>query len=149
METSHLYCVKWCFPALCSGADLTRITRTLMVLTVPTSTLFICLSGPGWHQIYGLYPGNVSLKCYIHIYTHTNLYIHKHRCLFIHAKPLQSWKTSVWLFVTLWTIACQAPLSMGFSRQEWSPCSAPGIFPTQEWKSCLLHLLIGRQVLYH
>ena len=27
----------------------------------------------------------------------------------------------VWFFVTLWTIACQAPLSMGFSRQEyWS-----------------------------
>ena len=27
----------------------------------------------------------------------------------------------VWLFVTLWTVACQAPLSMGFSRQEyWS-----------------------------
>ena len=31
----------------------------------------------------------------------------------------------VWLFATLWTVACQAPLSMGFSRQEyWSglPC---------------------------
>ena len=28
---------------------------------------------------------------------------------------------SVWLFATLWTIACQAPLSMGFFRQEyWS-----------------------------
>ena len=29
------------------------------------------------------------------------------------------------LFVTLWTVACQAPLSMGFSRQDyWSglPC---------------------------
>ena len=25
----------------------------------------------------------------------------------------------VWLFVTLWTIAHQAPLSMGFSRQEY------------------------------
>ena len=25
----------------------------------------------------------------------------------------------VWLFVTLWTTACQAPLSMGFSRQEY------------------------------
>ena len=25
----------------------------------------------------------------------------------------------VWLFVTLWTIACQAPLSTGFSRQEY------------------------------
>ena len=34
-----------------------------------------------------------------------------------------------WLFVTLWTAARQAPLSMGFSRQEyWSglPCSPPG-----------------------
>ena len=32
--------------------------------------------------------------------------------------------------VTLWTVAHQAPLSMGFSRQEyWSglPCSHPGI----------------------
>ena len=25
----------------------------------------------------------------------------------------------VWLFVTLWTVACQAPLSLGFSRQEY------------------------------
>ena len=35
----------------------------------------------------------------------------------------------VQLFVTLWTVACQAPLSMGFSRQEyWSglPCPPPG-----------------------
>ena len=32
----------------------------------------------------------------------------------------------VWLFVTSWTIACQAPLSMGFSRQEyWSGLSCP------------------------
>ena len=34
----------------------------------------------------------------------------------------------VWLFATLWTIACQVPLSMGFSRQEyWSglPCPPP------------------------
>ena len=38
----------------------------------------------------------------------------------------------VWLFVTLWTVACQAPLSMGFSRQEyWSglPYSPPGDLP--------------------
>ena len=31
----------------------------------------------------------------------------------------------VWLFVTPWTLAHQAPLSMGFSRQEywsWLPC---------------------------
>ena len=38
----------------------------------------------------------------------------------------------VWLSVTLWTVACQAPLSMGFSRQEyWSglPCPPPEGLP--------------------
>ena len=36
------------------------------------------------------------------------------------------------LFVTLWTVAHQAPLSMGFSRQEyWNglPCPPPGDLP--------------------
>ena len=35
----------------------------------------------------------------------------------------------VWLFVTPWTVARQAPLSMGFTWQEnWSglPCPPPG-----------------------
>ena len=45
----------------------------------------------------------------------------------------------LWLYATLWTVACQAPLSMKFSRQEyWSglPCLParrlpnPGIKPT-------------------
>ena len=43
------------------------------------------------------------------------------------AKLLQSC-----LFATLWTVAGQAPLSMGFSRQEyWSglPCPPPGDLP--------------------
>ena len=38
----------------------------------------------------------------------------------------------VQLFVTPWTVARQAPLSMGFSRQEyWSglPCSPPQDLP--------------------
>ena len=38
----------------------------------------------------------------------------------------------IWLFVTPWTIACQDPLSMEFSRQEyWSglPLSTPGDLP--------------------
>ena len=42
------------------------------------------------------------------------------------AKSLQS---CVQLFVTPWTVAHRAPLSMGFSRQEyWSglPCPPPG-----------------------
>ena len=38
----------------------------------------------------------------------------------------------VQLFATPWAIVCQAPLSMGFSRQEyWSglPCPSPWDFP--------------------
>ena len=38
----------------------------------------------------------------------------------------------VWFLVILWTVAHQAPLSMGFSRQEyWSglPCPPPGDLP--------------------
>ena len=38
----------------------------------------------------------------------------------------------VWLFVTPWTVAQQAPLSVEFSRQEyWSglPCPSPGDLP--------------------
>ena len=40
--------------------------------------------------------------------------------------------SNVWLFVTPWTVACQAPLSMGFSRQEyWNglPFPTPGYLP--------------------
>ena len=58
---------------------------------------------------------------------------------------------SVRLFVTPWTAALQAPLSMGFSRQEcWSglPFPPPGIFPTQTSSQCLLHLLHCRRILY-
>ena len=40
----------------------------------------------------------------------------------MHAKSLGP----VWLFVTLWTVARQAPLSLGFSRQEyWSGLPSP------------------------
>ena len=41
----------------------------------------------------------------------------------------------VWLFATLWTVASQAPLSMGISRQEyWSGllCPLPGNLPDPE-----------------
>ena len=40
--------------------------------------------------------------------------------------------TCAWLSATPWTAACQAPLPMGFSRQEdWSglPCPPPGDLP--------------------
>ena len=45
---------------------------------------------------------------------------------------------------TLRTVVCQAPLSMGFSRQEyWSglPCPPPGDLPNPGANPCLWHLL--------
>ena len=58
----------------------------------------------------------------------------------------------VWLFETLWTVAHQAPLPMGFSRQEyWSglPCPPPGDLPDQGIKPVSHVSCIGRHVLYH
>ena len=55
----------------------------------------------------------------------------------------------VQLFVTPWTVVCQAPLSMGFSRQEyWSgvPCPPPGDFPDsgiEPGSLMLLHWQVG------
>ena len=53
------------------------------------------------------------------------------------------------LFATPWTVAHQASLSMGFSRQEsWSGLSfpSPGDLPDPGIKPSLLHC---RQILYH
>ena len=49
-----------------------------------------------------------------------------------------------WHFVALWTVVCQAPLSMGLSRREyWSgfSFSSPEVFLTQESNPHLLCLL--------
>ena len=59
----------------------------------------------------------VMIKLYKYIYVHTlykqMLYICMHMSMLRHF----SW---VQLFVTLWTVACQVPLSMGFSREYWN-----------------------------
>ena len=59
-----------------------------------------------------------------HSSSHTELYtlkIYAVYCLYG-----QSHFSCVRLFVTLWTIACQAPLFLGFSRQEyWSGLLCP------------------------
>ena len=59
------------------------------------------------------------------------LYPHMTAWPIVHACMLSCF-SRIWLFATLWTVACQAPLSMGFSRQEyWSvlPCPPPGDLP--------------------
>ena len=71
-------------------------------------------------------------------------------CARVHTQSL----SHVRLFATLWTIDHQAPLSLGFPRQEyWSglPLPSPGNLSDAEIKlispasiSC-----VGRQILYH
>ena len=66
--------------------------------------IIICLH---WLQLYNIYIQNLYM------------------CVF-------SRFSCVWLVATLWTVICQAPLSMRFSRQEhWSglPCPSPGDLP--------------------
>ena len=56
----------------------------------------------------------------------------------------------VQLSVTLWTVAHHAPLSMGFSRQEyWSVLAFPypGDLPDQGSNLCLLRLLHCRCII--
>ena len=65
-----------------------------------------------------------------------------HACMLSHFSHVR-------LFVTLWTVACQAPLSMGFSRQEyWNelPCPPPGEIPDPGTKSIsLVSPALGRK----
>ena len=56
------------------------------------------------------------------------------------------------LCATLWTVICQVPLNMGFSRQETGVGSyflLQGIFLTQRSNLCLLQLLHWQVVPYH
>ena len=56
------------------------------------------------------------------------------------------------LCATLWTVACQVSLSMGFSRKEyWSglPCPPPGDLPDPKIEPTSLCLLHWQWVPYH
>ena len=75
-----------------------------------------------WFRSYG--PGDIYI--YTHTYTHTPM-VDSYCCMAesIWVKLL----SCVWLFATPWTVAYQAPPSMGFSRQEyWNglPFPSPG-----------------------
>ena len=70
-------------------------------------------------------------------------------CMCMHACALSHFN-HIPLFVTLWTVACQALLSMGFSRQEyWNGwlCCPPGALPDPGMEPTSLVSCIGRQLL--
>ena len=73
----------------------------------------------------------------------------------IHVIPLTDWQvlSRVWLFTSPRTVACQAPLSVGFfpSKSIGVGCHflLQGIFLTQGSSLDLLHLLHSKWILYH
>ena len=74
-------------------------------------------------------------------------------CVFVVVIVLSRF-SHVRLFVTLWTIPHQVPLSMGFSRQEYGsglPCPSPGDLPNPGIKLIpfMPPALAGWLVLYH
>ena len=92
-----------------------------------------------------------SAACWPRIMKHARTFILQH----MHACVLSCF-SHVWLFVTPWTVARQAPLSKRFSRQEsWSdlPCPPSGDLPYPRiellyllhWQECSLPLAPPRK----
>ena len=68
-----------------------------------------------------------------------------HSCLLSHFSHVP-------FFVTLWTIASQAPLAIGFSRQEYGSglsCPLPEDLPDTATETQSYIFCVGRWILYH
>ena len=90
------------------------------LIQTPTQTILASLSETLRHRISQEY--SYLLDAYYTSDTVLGVSVCKRACVL----------SCVWLFVTLWAVAHQAPLSMRLSRQEyWSglPCPRPGDLP--------------------
>ena len=70
----------------------------------------------------------------------------------VHMTPVHVWSSRVQFFVTLWTVAHRAPLSMGFFKQEYlwvAVSSSCGSSPPSEQTCIFCVSFIGRWILYH
>ena len=68
-----------------------------------------CPSTDDWIKMFYTYT-------YIHMYIYSYIYT---KMFYIYIYIVLSCFSHIPLFVTLWTAACQAPLSIGFSRKEY------------------------------
>ena len=117
------------------------------------------------------FPSNICERDYLFSIVYSSLLCHRlmyHKCVSLFLGSLffpidlyicsyasgcmLSHFSHVWLFETLWTVACHTPLSMGFSKLNAGvDCHAliQGNFLTQESNLWLLYLLHCRWILYH
>ena len=121
------------------------LTLCKWLLIIPNNVLFEnCFSV---NAMQDFYPKKVTIKIhisfncyYVCIYTVVLIFLCT-KTLFLKGQSLQLHiykvcvcSQSFLTLLTTWTVACQAPVSMGFPRQEyWSglPFLLQGIFPTQ------------------
>ena len=110
--------METCFTALYTFLPYSKMNQSyIYIYALPSG-----LSHSGHHGALNRVPCTVQYSRISHL-----LYVPSH---FSHVR----------LCVTLWIVACQAPLSMGFSRQEYHTLFQ-GIFQTQGSNSHLLRLL--------
>ena len=144
----------WC---RLQGAGLSRVSpRPVLEQPDPESTnknmrtLNIELGNSSIFFLNKFYWRLVDLQCCVSFRSTAKWVSHTHTCVCVCVCVCES-LGRVWISVTPWTVACQDPLSMEFSRQEeWSgfPFPSPGNLPhpgIKPWAG-LLH---GRRILYH
>ena len=119
------------------------------------SIIIVACSFIMWINIFKTYRASMFSGCVLHILQISYLLLY-----FISSGDIHVFSCA-WRFVTLWTIARRAPLSMGFSRHEyWSgfPLPLPGYLPTsssrvssrlRDWTHISYVSCIGRWILYH
>ena len=100
------------------------------------SSIFPFRNCYGWAESSELVSGHKSTSPQTAIFSDLStfpLYWHlPHKSLIFECACMLSRSSHVQLFATLWPVACQAPMSMEFSKQEyWSelPCLSPGDLP--------------------
>ena len=97
----------------------------------------------------GQYRQNLEHTNWAKIFNITVIAKKKKEAKVVCAMCMLSHFSHAWLWATIWTEACQAPLSMETSKHEyWSglPCPLPGDLHNPGIKQCLLHLSPALQV---
>ena len=136
--TCHDFCLRAVLAAVGQPRDC--VHSGLPGFVWGFSILISCLSLPEGHCMYVPTSSHTRRSvCWC-----LSASVQAHLLLFHHSVVSNS-------FVTPWTVVRQAPLSMGFSRQEhWVAIFLfEGVFPTQESNPCLLHWQVDSLPLSH